>query len=42
LNISDTAPVVKCPRCGKRVPNAIMCLNCGEELHDLGWAFGED
>lgn len=35
--VEASDPVVKCPRCGARVPNTPLCLRCGVRLHPTGW-----
>jgi len=29
--------LVICYKCGKTVPNAIVCVYCGAQIHDLNW-----
>ena len=30
-------PIVECPFCGKCIPNAQICIICGNRLHDHKW-----
>lgn len=34
------SPLIQCELCDHLVPNVVICLWCGTQLHPLGWRLG--